>query len=200
MIRVVILDMYGVIMKHPEGALMPYMHSNFPTLTESEVYAQWREGNIGKLSSLDFFRNLGFPGDPAVWEQDYLDSLEIDEGFLEVAPKLKERYRLGLITNDFAEWSDYLRAKFGMDELFDAVVVSGAIGMKKPEPEVYRLLLQQLGANPAECLFVDDRKENLDAAAALGMQVVLYNSRGIVFSGRIVYSFIELLNMLNFLV
>lgn len=52
---------------------------------------------------------------------------------------------------------------------FDAVVLSGDVGMRKPDPEVYLLACERIGVSPAECVFADDSEENLQAAVDLGM-------------------------------
>lgn len=53
--------------------------------------------------------------------------------------------------------------------LFDAVVISAEVGMRKPEPRIFRHAARRVGLNPAECVFVDDIQANVDAAIACGM-------------------------------
>lgn len=55
------------------------------------------------------------------------------------------------------------------DGMFDAVVISGEVGMRKPEERIYRYTLEQIGRAPSECVFVDDLKHNVDAAVGIGM-------------------------------
>jgi epoxide hydrolase-like predicted phosphatase len=69
---------------------------------------------------------------------------------------------------------DYDRA--GWAALFDVVVISGEVGLRKPEPEIYRLAAERLGAQPAECVFVDDLAHNVQGAAAAGMVGVHHTS------------------------
>ena len=76
----------------------------------------------------------------------------------------------GLVSNswggNYGE-GGYQRAMF--DELFDAVVISGEVGLRKPQPEIYLLAAGRLRAEPFDCVFVDDFKVNSDGAAAVGM-------------------------------
>jgi HAD superfamily hydrolase (TIGR01509 family) len=65
---------------------------------------------------------------------------------------------------------------FAVDELFDVVVDSAFIGMRKPEPGIYELTLERLGAPATQTLFIDDVSVNCEAAAALGMQVVHFET------------------------
>jgi len=57
----------------------------------------------------------------------------------------------------------------GWTELFDVVVISGEVGLRKPEPEIYRLAAGRLGLAPAQCVFVDDLMPNIRGAQAVGM-------------------------------
>lgn len=80
--------------------------------------------------------------------------------------------RLGLLTNNVKEFGDHWRATFPVDELFEIVVDSSHVGMRKPEPEIYLLTCEQLGIAPGEAVFVDDNADNIAAAARLGMATV----------------------------
>ena len=59
-------------------------------------------------------------------------------------------------------------------ELFDGVVISGDVGMHKPQPEIFVLGAERAGAAPEECVFVDDLRENCAGAEAVGMTAVLH--------------------------
>jgi putative hydrolase of the HAD superfamily len=58
--------------------------------------------------------------------------------------------------------------------MFDAVVISGEVGMRKPEQRIFELTLQRLSLTPAECVFVDDQDRNISAAQQLGITGVLH--------------------------
>ena len=79
--------------------------------------------------------------------------------------------RTALLSNS---WSgdEYPRADFA--ELFDAVVISGDVGMRKPEEGIFLHAAQALGLVPAECVFIDDMQANVAAAQACGMTDVLH--------------------------
>ena len=61
-----------------------------------------------------------------------------------------------------------------IDELFDAVVISGDVGLHKPQPEIYLLACERLGVEPGDCVFVDDLRENCEGAEAVGMTAILH--------------------------
>ena len=79
--------------------------------------------------------------------------------------------RTGLISNSMGA-GRYDRKSF--PELFDGVVISGEVGMHKPEPEIYLLGAESVGLAPDECVFVDDLRENCAGAEAVGMTAVLH--------------------------
>jgi putative hydrolase of the HAD superfamily len=62
----------------------------------------------------------------------------------------------------------------GWDDMFDTVVISGEVGLRKPEPEIFKLTCERLAVVAADCVFVDDLEINVDAAAELGMTGVLH--------------------------
>jgi putative hydrolase of the HAD superfamily len=80
--------------------------------------------------------------------------------------------RTGLISNSWGSGLEYDPAL--MEELFDAVVISGDVGMHKPEPEIFELGASRIGVAAADCVFVDDLRENCEGAEAVGMTAVLH--------------------------
>ena len=76
----------------------------------------------------------------------------------------------GLVSNSWVmdHYTDELR------DLFDAVVISGEVGLHKPEPEIYELAARRVGREPGACVFVDDLRENCAGAEALGMTAILH--------------------------
>jgi putative hydrolase of the HAD superfamily len=78
----------------------------------------------------------------------------------------------GLLSNSWGG-NDYPRELF--PALFDAVIISAEVGMRKPEPEIYLHAAQLLGLEPAECVFIDDITANVRAAQDLGFTGVLHS-------------------------
>jgi epoxide hydrolase-like predicted phosphatase len=80
-------------------------------------------------------------------------------------------FRTCLLSNSWGS-NDYPREIF--PELFDAWVISGEVGMRKPEERIFLLAAERIGLPPRQCVFIDDIQANVDAAAALGMAGVLH--------------------------
>jgi epoxide hydrolase-like predicted phosphatase len=85
-----------------------------------------------------------------------------------------EGYRTALITNNVAEFREFWRPLLPLDELFDVVIDSSEVGMRKPDPRIFELALTQMGGiDPTRSVFLDDYPGNITAAEALGMHGVL---------------------------
>lgn len=79
-----------------------------------------------------------------------------------------------IVTNNFKEASNHWRASIPLDELFDAVVDSCEVGVRKPDPRIYHLTAQRLGnLDPTCCAFLDDLADNVAGAVAIGMTGIL---------------------------
>ena len=85
-----------------------------------------------------------------------------------VAAARRQGIRCGLLSNSWGHRYDRSR----WEELFDATVISGEVGMRKPDPEIYALAAERLGLPPDEIVFVDDIQHNLPPAEAIGMATV----------------------------
>jgi putative hydrolase of the HAD superfamily len=135
----------------------------------------------GNLSEDDFTRRLGaaLGREVASMRDTYFENLHPNEQMIEYMRRLRDDgIRLALLTNNVREWEPLWRAKLpDVDELFEVVVDSGFVGMRKPEPEIYELTLERLGdgLRPEECAFLDDIEVNCDAARALGMTAIRFH-------------------------
>jgi len=98
--------------------------------------------------------------------------IQPDEQMLEALRRARAQgVRTGLISNSMGA-GRYDRSRF--PELFDGVVISGDEGMHKPEPGIYVLGCERVGLPPADCVFVDDLRQNCEGAEAVGMTAVLH--------------------------
>jgi putative hydrolase of the HAD superfamily len=98
-----------------------------------------------------------------------------NEPMIELMAALRaEGYRMALVTNNVREWEPRWRAMAPIDDIFELVIDSARVGMRKPDPEIYELTVQRLGVPAAACLFVDDLEPNCAGAREAGMQAVVY--------------------------
>jgi putative hydrolase of the HAD superfamily len=103
------------------------------------------------------------------------EGLAPNERMIELMAALRaEGYRMALVTNNVREWEARWRAIAPIDDIFELVIDSAQVGMRKPDPEIYELTVRRLGVPAAACLFVDDLEPNCAAARDAGMQAILY--------------------------
>jgi putative hydrolase of the HAD superfamily len=134
----------------------------------------------GNMTEDEFTRRLGaeLGRELVTMRETYFEHLHPNEPMVEYLRGVRsDGLRLALLTNNVREWEPLWRAKLpDVDELFEVVVDSGFVGMRKPDPEIYLLTLERLGdgLRPEECAFLDDVEVNCEAARALGMSAVRF--------------------------
>jgi HAD superfamily hydrolase (TIGR01509 family) len=109
--------------------------------------------------------------------------LETTQGLIADSVEILETLRRNgirnyAITNFSAEKFSVVRILFPTLDAFDGIVVSGEERVVKPDPTIYRLLLDRYGLAPADCLFIDDSAKNVDGARAVGMHAHRFESVG----------------------
>lgn len=191
--KAIVLDMYGVILKQTGDGFAPYVQQTFPNLNSEEICELWNKADKGEWTSLEVWAALGFQGDLEKIEKDYLDTIELNDGFLDFIKTVRKKYKLAILSNDSSRWSRYLREKFNIDQYFDVISISGDLKIRKPDERIYRFTIEKLAVKPEECLYVDDRRGYLGAAGKVGMHTILFNSRNVPYEGDMVYHFEELM-------
>ena len=109
----------------------------------------------------------------------YFERLEPNGPMIDFIRGLRGRgVRAALLTNNVREWEPLWRSKLPeIDELFELVVDSAFVGLRKPDPAIFTLTLDRLGGvEPGRCVFVDDLDVNCEAARALGMAAVRFDT------------------------
>ena len=100
-------------------------------------------------------------------------------GAVDILREMKERgLRLYALTNWSADTFHHAQSKFDFLGWFEDIVVSGRIGMIKPDPQIFRHAIDQCGLDPARTLFIDDSAKNTAAAATLGFHVHHFTDAG----------------------
>ena len=186
--RAVICDFGGVLTTPLLEAFVAYQeHSGIPfeklgQALQEELRETGRhplyELEVGAISEADFIAALESRLDGARLEgfrEVYFDNVDRNEPMIDLMRRLRRQgLRMALLTNNVREWEPLWRPKLPeIDEIFEVVVDSAFVGMRKPDPAIYELTLERLGGVGAEeCVFVDDTDVNCEAARSLGMRAV----------------------------
>ena len=194
-IHAVISDFGGVLTSPLAGAFAAFeAHSGVPLAELGRAMAAdgIRRGanplfelETGRITEAEFLtgiaaqlrRQLGREVSLDGFGERYFADLHPNDRLIQYYRELRDRgYRLGLCTNNVREWEARWRAMLPVDEIFDVVVDSAFVGVRKPEPRIYELTLERLGVTAQAAVFVDDIEINCDAARALGIAAVWFRS------------------------
>jgi putative hydrolase of the HAD superfamily len=141
----------------------------------------------GEISERTFLDDLALGLEPELghrpklhrFREIYFEALHPNEPMLDLMRELRDRgMRMAILTNNVREWEELWRSKLPLDEIFEVIVDSAWVGMRKPESEIYLLTIERLDdrLEPSDCLFVDDNQLNVEAARKLGMTAVQFHS------------------------
>jgi putative hydrolase of the HAD superfamily len=194
-VRAVISDFGGVLtspLMHGFAAVQERAGVSLEALGRAMARVTERDGEHplfelekGRLSEAEFLRRiedavseeLGRPIDLRSFAETYFAGLEPNADLIDYFGTLRARgLRLAMLTNNVREWEPRWREMLPVDEIFEVVVDSAFVGMRKPDPAIFELTLDKLGAEPGESLFVDDLEVNCDAARSLGLSAVVFRS------------------------
>lgn len=112
----------------------------------------------------------------------YIDSYVFYDDVSALVKQLRETYQIGLLSNLTPEMREHIRAVHETKSLFHEEVYScdPGVAILKPERGAYQAILSKLGKTADECLFIDDSQKNIDAAAELGMQTIIFKDKASV--------------------
>jgi len=182
---VILFDVGGVLLTngwdHRErAAAMEHFHLD-PAAFESRhvaLYDAWERDAIAVEAYLDatvFYEPRSFTRDE-FFAFMLAQSKPQPNGALGILRELADsgKYLLGALNNEARETNRYRFDRFGLREMFEVALSSCYLGLRKPEPAMYRRALDILGGPAERILFIDDREENVAGAAAAGMKTVRF--------------------------
>jgi epoxide hydrolase-like predicted phosphatase len=135
-------------------------------------------GEITEVAFLEMLRDgleplLGHRPELHEFREVYFNALDPNGPMIELMRELKESgLRMGMLTNNVREWEPLWRSMLPVDEIFEFVVDSGFVGVRKPEGRIYEMVLERLSLPAEACLFVDDVEVNCSGAERAGMNAV----------------------------
>jgi epoxide hydrolase-like predicted phosphatase len=140
---------------------------------DGEALALLRSLERGAVSDEEFERDFGelLGVDPPGLVDRLFAGLSPEQAMIDAVESARSSgIRTGLISNSWGT-GIYERAPMA---IFDATVISGDVGLHKPQPEIYELGAERIGVPASECVFVDDLRENVAGAEAVGMTAILH--------------------------
>lgn len=143
------------------------------------LVVDFETGRLGEAEfALQFAQRLaqetGVEVDPERLIQQMFGGLRLEEGMLEAVATIRAAgFKTALLSNS---WGVTAYPRERLTELMDVIVISGEVGMRKPDLEIYGFTSNKLGVEPSGCVFVDDYPGHLKAAQAAGWTTVLHRT------------------------
>lgn len=197
MIRAVVCDFGGVLTSPLAGSFQAFSeHTGIPTAALGTALAaiHARDGahplhelECGRVTESDFFARVAavlaeqLNREIAMhdFSDHYFAGLTPNEPMIELMATLRdEGYKMACLTNNVREWRPRWSAVAPVDDIFEIVVDSAFVGMRKPDREIYDLTARRLRVRTEECLFVDDVEDNCVGAREAGMRAIRYVDAG----------------------
>lgn len=174
----IILDAMGVVFTEDTINLIIDFVQKKKEFSKEKIEELYLRGSLGEYKSKYIWESLDLGDFYPEIEKEYLENnFVLQDDFIETMIILKKDYKIGMISNDVLEWSEYLRELFDIEKLFDRVVISGDVKCRKPDKKIYEYFLEEEELNASDCIFVDDIEENLEMAKRLGINVIKFGSK-----------------------
>ncbi|MFB9620700.1 HAD-IA family hydrolase [Brooklawnia cerclae] len=171
----VVFDAMGVLYEAGDDVadlLVPFLRESGCALDDADIGRLYHQASLGRLTSAEFWASCGVGAD----DRTYCARHTMVPG---IEALLGDLARAGVptacLSNDVTEWSALVRQRFGLDRRIGTWVISSDIGARKPDPAAFRALGDATGVPPARMMFFDDRKANVDAARAAGLEAVVFS-------------------------
>jgi len=186
MIKNIVFDIGGVLLKfNPENYLDYFNYSGEKVKAlRKNIFTSpmWKEYLKGTITT-DDFKNELITANPT-FKKDILDILDVDNLTYLMPPMdasitflnnmLKQGYKIYILSNINDGTLKYFKDNFDIDSKVYGAIYSCQVGILKPDKAIFNLLLEKYDLVPAETLFLDDTKKNIDTAAELGIQTIWF--------------------------
>jgi putative hydrolase of the HAD superfamily len=154
----------------------PFTHEEIRELTFSHFYLV-ESFDRGEMSPEEFYRQVTHKLKARIdydrFYSIYNDVFSLNPPVLQLMIRLKKNYKIVMLSNTDVMRFDFIKKKFPEIMIFDEYVLSYQVGFIKPHPQIYKEALKQAGVEAKECVFIDDREENIEEAARLGISGIL---------------------------
>jgi len=136
-------------------------------ISEAEFYDRMLQ-NLRQYTGKD----IQFPQDPVAVRRMLFGAIRRNDEMIAAAVRIGAHYKTAILTNNVREWTDW--REWVEAHIFDLIVDSSEVGMRKPEPEIYLLTCEKLGVKPERAAFVDDIPTNIEGATAVGLHAIQF--------------------------
>ena len=138
--------------------------------------------DLGEITQDEFNQyvldTLQLPGEKkVVLEKIVYEDFYIDDQLLKTIAELRGKYKMGLLSNFSDELRQRIDNEWDLGSAFDEIIISCEVGLVKPDPEIFNLMLDRLGVRADEAVFIDDRIKNIEGAKKMGLHAVFFTNK-----------------------
>ena len=174
--RCLVLDAMGVIFKSADDVgelLIPYIAEKAETFDEDVIRSAYLKASLGVISPDEFWRQVDLT---SMFEDEFLSLHSLNPGIKELLSHAKDSgISVWCLSNDVGRWSDKLRKNLDIEKFLNGSIISGDVGVRKPDKKIYEILIQSSGCNVEDILFIDDREKNVIASREIGIETAMFN-------------------------
>jgi len=183
-INAVIFDLGGVLLQTINSQPRETIAERFGvTRAELEAFIFMSEtslrSEVGELSDIEHWetvlRHFNQPlSDRSKVYEEYFSGDAIDQELLAFAVSLKPGYQLGLLSNAWVNARLHLSERYDFIDMFDVSVFSCEVGLRKPDPAIFKVMLEKMGVGAGNVVFIDDMPVNVEGAKSAGLHAIRY--------------------------
>ncbi|MEG0486789.1 MAG: HAD-IA family hydrolase [Acinetobacter sp.] len=177
---IILLDAMGVIYQSGDDVgelLIPFIRDKGSKVAVDVIDNAYKRASLGLITANQFWEEVDISSE---FENEYLSLHKLSNGFNDfIQNAFRENLHFSCLSNDVSEWSKKLRSKFKLESFIDDWIISGDIGLRKPDPNIYLTASTFLKVAPEQILFVDDRLANVIAAKKVGFQTILFTQENV---------------------
>ena len=177
-----VLDAMGVIFKSADDVaelLIPFIAEKSESTDEEVIQSAYLEASLGKINPDEFWNQVDVASE---FEDEFLSRHSLNSGIIELLSQAKGNgISLWCLSNDVGRWSDKLRKNLGIEKFLNGSIISSDVGVRKPDKEIYEILIQSSGYKAEDILFVDDREKNVISSREVGIKTVMFNRRNRIY-------------------
>ncbi len=183
-IKAVIFDMGGVILRTedplPRQQLAQEYHFQLNQFNESLFFSEESQlAEMGQVSEAQHWQNVlaGYhvpEGERQSFIGRFWSGDRANKALIDLFGRLKGQYKVGLLSNAWDGARSTIQSQYNFLDVFDVSIFSAEVGLRKPDPRIYHLILDRLDVQPDEAVFIDDFPVNIEVARAVGLQAIRF--------------------------
>lgn len=184
MIKAIIFDLGGVLFTSGTKRFVDYLHTTYDldkekvkNLLDGELGTLYREAKITRDQFWQrFLKAVWIDEDVDTLEDRWISGYELIEGTKQVVQELSKKYKVFFLSDNVSERIKRINKKYNFLEWFEGGIFSHEVGVRKPNPKIYKLILKKIGVKPNQAIFIDDKPHFLPSAAQLGIKTILFEN------------------------